>query len=70
MEQRYIDLVLDPRCLKPASEIINNNDRNTRFIYIDALDAIRKALAQPYITESEVAILESIRHEIHKNRFC
>lgn len=68
MEQSYIELVLDPRCLKPASKIVNENE--SRFIYIDALDAIRKALAHPHITESEISVLESLKHEIHKNRFC
>lgn len=56
----YKKLVLDPRCLKPA---------NDRHIYIDASDAIDKALNHPHITQSERQILESIKAEVRKNRF-
>lgn len=59
----YKKLVLDPRCLQPASTI------NNKYIYIDALEAIRQALAYPHITDSEKHIIETVKLEVQKNRF-
>jgi hypothetical protein len=62
MSTTYVELVLDPRCIKPASEV------NDRFVYIDALAAIKQALNHPHITDSEKTVIEAIQDEVRKNR--
>jgi hypothetical protein len=58
----YKRLVLDPRCLKPAHQIKDNN------IYFDAITAIDAALSHPYITDSEIQCLLTLKYEVQKNR--
>ena len=64
MSTQYKRLVLDPRCLQPSSDV------KDRYVYTDALEAVRSAIDHPYVTDSEKAILESMMIEIRKNRFA
>ena len=58
----YKKLVLDPRCLKPAYQVNDNN------IYIDAINAIDAALSHPHITDSEIQCLLTLKYEVQRNR--
>lgn len=62
-ENKYKRLVLDPRCLQPSNEV------KDRYVYTDALEAVRAAIDHPHATPSEKNILESMLIEIRKNRF-
>jgi len=59
----YKKLVLDPKCLKPMSQV------NDKLVYIDAIVALNQALKEPNITVSERNVLESFMKEVRKNRF-
>lgn len=56
-------LILDPRCLMPAYIIKND------VIYLDAIDAITRALTSGCCSYSDEKILGEILNQVNVNRY-